>query len=115
MDKLVLVVEDDADICNILVEMLHDAGYKAMGAENGVRALELVSALNFNLVITDLAMPQMDGNALLKRLSESSPAVPVIVTTANPKELEPSPVVRSTIAKPFDLEQLLVVVEKYIL
>jgi len=63
MEKLILIVEDDASVRNLLLEVFNDSSkYKATGAENGTRALELVKAVTFNLVTLDLDMPEIDGN-----------------------------------------------------
>ena len=64
---------------DLLLEVFNDtSSYKATGAENGARALELVKAVTFDLMTLDLDMPVMDGNQFLEGLNEIAPNTPVI-------------------------------------
>ncbi len=113
MSKLILVVEDDADIRDLIIAVLSEAGYTPTGAANGKRALEILTNLTFDLITLDINMPEMDGKQLLKELGKVAPATSVIVLTAQEQSLKPHPQVKAIIAKPFDVEQLLVLLEKY--
>jgi CheY-like chemotaxis protein len=115
MQKLILVVDDDQPIREVITELVSDEdNYKAIAAESAEKALGIIKGLNFDIILLDLEMPGMDGNEFLQELSTSAPAVPVIVISANPKKLKPHPQVKSVIAKPFDIEQLMAVLEKYL-
>jgi DNA-binding NtrC family response regulator len=61
---------------------LQEAGYDVVIAENGLRAYEIFTENQFDLVITDLAMPDLNGLELTKRLKTVTPELPVIVITA---------------------------------
>ena len=81
----VLVVEDDPDVREVVLEYFELMGVAAVGAENGRAALEVLGrGLIPSVVLTDLAMPDMDGVSLIRALRQS-PAyarVPVVVASA---------------------------------
>jgi len=78
-----LVVDDSTDIAFMMTTILQQAGYEALMATSAIEALKLVKGERFDLVICDIAMPEMDGYALAKAL-RSLPeyqAVPIIAVT----------------------------------
>ncbi len=80
----VLVVDDDEDSRRILMYGLGSAGYRVLFAENGAAAVELCQTIRPDLVIMDLAMPEMDGLAATKVLKgdQRTRDVPVIAWSA---------------------------------
>ncbi|MCP4135767.1 MAG: response regulator, partial [bacterium] len=82
-DKRVLIAEDEDLTRQILKEMLTSMGYEVVSASNGKDALELFNKNPFLVVITDIDMPQMDGNELLSHLNEITPPPLVIVQTVH--------------------------------
>jgi len=78
----ILVVDDEQSMRELLSIMLRKEGYEVVTADNGEKALKAVQNDIFDLVITDLKMPQMDGMTLLKAVKESSPDTIVIIITA---------------------------------
>jgi len=80
----ILVVEDDEDLCDVLVEMLRRGGYETVVAENGKAGLKKFRSQSFSLVITDIRMPVMDGLSMLKTIRKEDSKVPIIVITAYP-------------------------------
>lgn len=114
MQKIILVVEDEVAIREVLVAIINDEDdYKGVGAENGLKALELLKTITFDLITLDMNMPEMDGNAFLKELSKAAPSIPVIVITAAPKELKSHSQVKALLTKPFDIEHIISAVEKH--
>ena len=113
MPKLILIVENDQAVRQLLVKTLTSEGYQLAEAANGARALELVKAVVFDLLTLDLEMPDMDGNAFLAELAKVASALAVLVISATPTKLEPHPQVKAVIAKPFNIEQVFAMVEKY--
>jgi CheY-like chemotaxis protein len=85
----VLVVEDDADTCNILRRMLTKEGWAVTEATNGRVALERLAESQPELILLDLMMPEMDGFAFLEALRQQDAwrSIPVVVVTA--KDLTP--------------------------
>lgn len=78
----VLVVDDDPDNREVLVELLDGAGYSAVGAENGSRALTaLEEGLDPDLILTDLQMPVMSGWDLCESLKRDPTlrSIPVVL------------------------------------
>jgi two-component system, NtrC family, response regulator PilR len=78
----ILVVDDDKGMQDVLEIMLTRAGYQVATADDGAAALELVRKRSFDLVITDLKMPRVDGIDLLKGIKETKPGTAVILLTA---------------------------------
>jgi CheY-like chemotaxis protein len=80
----ILVVDDDEDSRRILMYGLGSAGYRVLLAENGAAAVELCRQLRPDLVIMDLAMPEMDGYTATRALKadERTRDVPVIAWSA---------------------------------
>lgn len=106
----VLVVDDEPRVAEILRDAMIDLGYAVCIAGNGAEALQLVSRYQPDVVLLDLSMPLISGDAVLERLREADPGMPVIIVTGN-TDVERA---RATLArgafdyvpKPFDLEIL---------
>lgn len=77
----VLVVDDEVEICTLLSRHLRRLGYTVEEAGDGVEALALVGTAVPDVVVTDMAMPRLDGLGLLQALRSIDPEVPVIVLT----------------------------------
>ena len=82
MSDRILVAEDEEILRVNLCEFLERAGYRVQGAADGEEALALARAEDFELVITDIRMPRLDGIALLKHLIAERPETLVLITTA---------------------------------
>lgn len=78
----ILVVEDDPRLREALVDSLEFKGFKVAQAAHGVEGLSLARAQNFDLVLSDINMPGMDGLELLAELKKHTPWLPVILMTA---------------------------------
>ena len=81
MEKI-LVVDDERGLREVLSIMLKRAGYAVTEASDGDEAIGHMSKEIFDLVITDLRMPKVDGMAVLKAVKSSSPETVVLVITA---------------------------------
>jgi CheY-like chemotaxis protein len=81
----ILLVDDDPGGLDVLQELLSYFGATAKTAWNGQKALELIKEEQFNLIITDLSMPIMDGLQLTKAIKSNpeTAQIPVIVLTAH--------------------------------
>ena len=77
----VLIVDDEVELKNVLVETLNAQGYEATGFTSGEAALESLRGNNFDLLLTDLMMPGIDGIALLKACLEIDPHLICIMMT----------------------------------
>ncbi|HKD68883.1 MAG TPA: sigma-54 dependent transcriptional regulator [Candidatus Binataceae bacterium] len=78
----VVVVDDDREMVNILVEILGAGGYRALAANSGVEALNLVRREHPDLVISDLRMVGMSGHQLHAEIKRAAPSLPVVIITA---------------------------------
>lgn len=79
--KNILVVEDEADIQELLENFLNDAGYKTSLAGDGVQALELFGSESFDMVLLDIMIPKIDGYGVYEFIRSRS-NVPIIMLTA---------------------------------
>ncbi len=77
-----LVVEDDSLVRNVCVRLLRMQHYHVDAVEHGVQALERLGELRYDIVLTDLSMPQMNGLALMRQIREQHPEIDTIMITA---------------------------------
>ncbi|VAX31898.1 Response regulator [hydrothermal vent metagenome] len=112
----ILVVDDDDAVRDVLVSLLRDVGYKICDTGSPEEALRLVSERSFDLVLSDILMPEMDGLTLLRKIHLKVPDLPVILLTAYPDlELSIEALKHGAhdfIIKPFNLEYVLHAVKK---
>jgi two-component system, cell cycle sensor histidine kinase and response regulator CckA len=77
----ILVVDDEESVRRFVERVLREAGYDTAVAEDGAQALELAHAGSFDLVVTDVMMPNMAGDELARRLRQSEPGLKVLYLT----------------------------------
>src|SRR6202142_3556221 len=82
MDVRILVVEDEKRIADFLCRGLQGAGYAVDAAPNGVTALEFVHATDYDLVVLDIMLPDMDGLQVLERIRNRKVGPPVLILSA---------------------------------
>ena len=111
--ELILVVDDDASVLSITKQTLELFGYEVLTAEDGAQAIGIFShrSADIALVLTDMAMPIIDGAALIAALNRMVPNVPIIATTGNPSAASMSKITRTGVThiltKPYTAEHLL--------
>ncbi|MBQ3187599.1 MAG: response regulator transcription factor [Alistipes sp.] len=82
-DKIkILLAEDERMLSEILCDTLRDRDFEVVAAYDGEEALDKVRATSFDVVVTDVMMPRMDGFSLVKRLRAVGCATPVLFLTA---------------------------------
>lgn len=117
MQKRVLVVDDSETVRKILGTALADAGYDVTEAVDGEEALEQASLVTFDLLMTDLKMPKMDGIELVRefRRIEGCRFTPTIMLTSDrsdERQREGRGLgVNGWLHKPFEPEQLLKIIK----
>lgn len=79
----ILVIDDEKNIREGLAEAMELEGYNAFTSENGKMGLERIAQGDIDLVITDLRMPEVTGEQVLKKVTAENPGVPVIVLTGH--------------------------------
>jgi len=111
----ILVVDDEERIRSVLSEALEERRRRVLTAANGPDALTVVSSTHVNLVLLDLAMPEMDGVETFRRIRAMKPDLPVVIVTAYPdsdlmaRAMEIGPF--TILQKPVDIYQLRKVAE----
>jgi DNA-binding NtrC family response regulator len=106
----VLVVDDELDIVNTLQSYLSEKGYKTLGCASGKGAIEALKKYDFDLLLTDLAMPDMSGIQLLQSALEIDPhLIGIIITGKGTIESAVDAIKAGAfdyLLKPFDFEIL---------
>lgn len=82
-----LIVDDDVELCALLIERLAEDGFDLSAAHNGIDGLELASNGSYSLVILDVMLPRMGGIDVLKQLRARS-SVPVLMLTARGDDID---------------------------
>lgn len=113
---LVLAVDDDVTSLRLITKIIEPAGHRVLTANNGLEALVLMENNEFDLIISDLFMPEMDGFTLLDELQKQHSSVPVVVVTACGSIENAVIAIRKGaydfVEKPFNAENLLFTVER---
>ena len=78
----ILIVEDDVELRQLFARVLEKNGYQVVTAEDGAEALRILGLGYVDLIISDIMMPVMDGNALVRELREDGVKTPVLMITA---------------------------------
>ncbi|MBZ0173372.1 MAG: sigma 54-interacting transcriptional regulator, partial [Phycisphaerales bacterium] len=82
MGQSILLVEDETLLRESLAELLEDEGFEVVQARNGREGHDRLIERSFDLVLSDIRMPEMDGAELLRRARRIAPQTPVIIVTA---------------------------------
>jgi CheY-like chemotaxis protein len=119
--ETVLVIDDDQSILLITRQILESYDYKVLSANGGAAAVEALrerKKKSVSLVLTDMAMPSMDGAAAIQALRRIDPGVPVILMSGLPSSMESPEVaglgIQGVIGKPFKSEDLLLLIREVI-
>jgi two-component system response regulator CpxR len=86
--KTILCVDDNEQALAVRKFMLETRGYRVLSAVGGEEALEIFRNGNIDLVLSDLIMPLMDGNEMVRRMKDISPEVPMILISGTVKAFE---------------------------
>ena len=78
----ILIAEDDKELRQLFEHVLQKSGYLVSGVSNGREALQALDESYFDLIISDIMMPEMDGYALVESLREAGHHLPVLMITA---------------------------------
>jgi DNA-binding NtrC family response regulator len=113
---LVLVIDDEADMREMLALVLHARGLEVETADSGQAALAAVARRRFEVAITDLRMPGMDGIATLDALKARDPALEVIVATGYASDETAAICMQrgayGYLRKPFGIDDLQAIIER---
>ena len=110
MSAKVLIVDDEKDFLDIMAERMNARGMKVSTATSAENALKMVLKKDYDAVIMDLMMPEMDGFKALKLFKETSPDVPIFLLTGDVTADKCSEAIKlgalDVIEKPADLNLL---------
>jgi len=115
--KKILVVDDEIHIVHVIAIKFRNNGYEVLSAENGKQALKIASQNLPDLIVTDLCMPEMNGQEFVEKLREQEKTqdIPVILLTAKSlnltKDQREKFKIVDFIKKPFSPKELLKAVE----
>ncbi|MCE9634119.1 MAG: response regulator [Planctomycetes bacterium] len=116
MSAKILVVDDEHFVRDLLVKILARQGHDVRGVADAAEALRQLESESWDLVLTDVVMPGIDGFELLRRVKGSWPAVKVIVLTGYARRQSISDFLLygadEYLAKPFQVHELLAVVSR---
>ena len=112
----ILLAEDDNDMRRFLVKALENAGFQVSSHDNGLAAYQRLREEPFEMLLTDIVMPEMDGIELARRATELDPDLKVMFITGfaavalNPDSKAPKDA--KVLSKPFHLRDLVDEVNK---
>lgn len=113
----ILIAEDDEAMRNFLARSLERAGHEVVAVGSGVEALPHVASEGFDVLLTDIVMPEMDGLALARRAAVLAPGMKVVFITGfaavalNRKDSPPLDHAR-VLSKPFHLKDVVSAVKE---
>lgn len=106
----ILIVEDDKELNSTVGVFLSSEGFEVEHAYNGIDALTLLGTQDFDLILTDIMMPMLDGFGLAERIRAKDKKTPIVFMTARDdkpsKQLGYKLEIDDYITKPFDLDEL---------
>ncbi|WP_298268291.1 response regulator [Geobacter sp.] len=109
--RRIIVVDDDHDVLFFVKAVLDRGGFAVSCAENGEQALEILAQGNYQLMLTDLNMPGMDGIELARRARALRPELTVIMGTGQlspeVQQLAAAAGISAVFGKPFTYDKLL--------
>lgn len=100
----ILVVDDNPDVLEVSVSMLEQLGYEVVAVSNASAALKAIDKQNFDLVLSDIVMPEMDGTALAQAIRARKADLPVLLITGYSPAASQAGF--AVLRKPFELSDL---------
>lgn len=116
LKKRILIADDSPQIRESLGKLLRRANYDVAFAAHGGHVLDLAFNEDFDLLLLDLNMPEVDGWDALDRLASMKPTLPIIIITAQPNQREwiTTAGAHALLEKPLDLPLLLKTIEDFV-
>ncbi|MCK6450710.1 MAG: response regulator [Alphaproteobacteria bacterium] len=106
----ILLAEDDPAVREFVRRALAHSGHDVTAVDDGLAAIEVLSTDQFDMLITDIVMPGMDGIALALKASKDRPSMPILMMTGYAAERQRAhnleALIHKVIAKPFSLRDI---------
>jgi CheY-like chemotaxis protein len=109
--RQILVVDDDRTVLRVVTAMLQAAGFEVSAVSSGKEGLEQCQCHAFDLILSDITMPQMNGFEFIAFLRERDVETPVVFMSGDFVDQPPDMNTGGVIRKPFTLKELLSAVE----
>lgn len=114
----ILVIDDEPALVSAIVKILVDAGYLAEGAVSGQFALERVANQAFDVVLTDIFLPEVDGLEIISAVRKRLPRAQIVAISGGAPYMTPTDALKvarrlgacASLEKPFSRDDLLVVI-----
>jgi len=114
----ILVIEDDEEMRSLLEDFIEGEGYGVESVEDGSEGFRKLAKENFDLIVTDIRMPGLNGLDILPGLKQIQPSIPIIVITAfGSEEVQRRALERGADAyleKPLQLDQLRTLIQEMV-
>lgn len=114
----ILVVDDELLIRDLLYDFFTGQGWEISVAEDGEKALAMTRNKKFDLILSDIKMPQMDGLTLSSHVRQSTPEMPIVLMTGYPSVDSAVAALRSKVndyvIKPFNITHLFKLLESLV-
>ena len=114
----ILIAEDSEEIREVLDTYLCSKGYEVVGVDDGSKAAQILEKEQFDIIISDINMPGLDGLELLNKAKQVSPEIPFVLITGFPSMENAIQAIRlgasDYITKPFKFNQIDLVLEKFV-
>lgn len=105
----ILVAEDDGAVRQLVTRILESHGHAVTAVIDGAFALEAIARETFDLLVTDIVMPRLDGIALSLKLAKTHPTLPILMMTGYAMERQRAHdlevLVHRVLSKPFTVDQ----------
>lgn len=112
----IIVAEDEPDIRDIIDRALSTAGHRVTTAADGAAALEVMAHQKFDLLLTDIVMPIMDGVALALNVASAHPDTRILMMTGYADQRDRAHnldvLIHDIVLKPFSVEEIILKVEE---
>jgi two-component system, cell cycle response regulator CpdR len=112
----ILVAEDDAAVSTFVARALRHKGHEVTTVPDGSAALSALAGESFELLLTDIVMPNLDGIALALKASKDHPAMKILLMTGFASERQRvhnlEALIHRVVEKPFSLEQICTAVDE---
>jgi len=118
----ILIADDDEQLRDMLKQVLEREDYEVFGADNGNDAIRLLKQFSFDLIITDIIMPQKDGTGLIMEIRKDFPDLQIIAISGGARHIDPQNPLQiakmlganQIFAKPFKIAEFLEAVRELV-
>lgn len=107
----ILVVDDDDDLREIMFSIFEGQGFSVLEADNGVKAFDVITKNNIDMLISDIRMPGGDGLTLLEKVRIYNPTIPIVIFVTGFSDVSISDCIKKgakqVFSKPFNQKELI--------